>query len=433
MRILYFLRRIAFIIFLAACFLNVKPQGIHTSGNLLLGVCGDTIILRGINYAPYDWGSDNTQLLVNEVAQTGANTVRMTWYSYSNLPAYTNALLDTAIGTCIRYKMIPVIELHNITCDFNVADVDTLANWYTSPGLLSIISKYQSSLIIDIANEAGAVNWAGNPATAQQQYIVTYDSVVHKLRNAGIAVPLMIDAPDCGTSIDILSNVAANIIASDPLHNIIFSSHAYWYAYANNDSATMQQLITTAIAGNFPFVMGEVANYQDSSDNSGNSYYCHWALNYPALLNICKQNNIGWLVWSWNNDQCSLRQLSGNGTYSNLSPYGMDIVNNSNYGLHSSSHLTSYLANNGVCNNTNGINDINAQAIPYTIYNNNGIAYLKSQAADVLQLNTFDELGRRVQQAVVSPGQTIALPQINIGIVQVYDGNTRFASKFISQ
>ena len=409
------------------------PTGIYTSGKTIFGICGDTIVLRGVNYAPYNWGSDNSELLFSEVAKTGANTVRMTWYANSNLPAYTDALLDSAIGNCIRNKMIPVVELHNLTCDFTTSDVETLALWYTDVTHLAIINKYKSSLIIDIANEVGAVNWTGNPALAQQQYSAAYDSAVHILRNAGITVPLMIDAPDCGTSIDVLGNVAAGIIANDPLQNLIFSTHAYWVAYANNDSATMQQLITTALAADFPLVIGEVANYQDSSDNSNNTYYCHWPLNYSALLNICKQNNVGWLVWSWNNDQCASRQLSTDGMYTNLTTYGMDIVNNNYYGLHNSSRTTGYLANNGICNNPNGLENLNSSKTPFLIYNTEGVAYVRSESAEPLQITCFDMLGRLYLQTKLQPGQVMALPQINMGIVQVTGNGQGYIAKFINQ
>jgi len=185
--------------------------------------------------------------------------------------------------------------------------------------------------------------------------------------------------------------VASQIIGADPLHNIIFSSHAYWYAYANNDSATMAQDVATALSYNFPLVLGEVANYQDSSPA-----YCTWALNYPALLHSCVQLNVGWLVWSWSNDQCTLRQLSTDGTYGNLSAFGQDIVNNASYGLRNSAKLTSYLKN-GVCQNTTAVETITPQK-PYLVYNENGIAYIKSLSSAALQLQTFDMLGRIVQQ-----------------------------------
>ena len=41
-------------------------------------------------------------------------------------------------------------------------------------------------------------------------------------------------------------------------------------------------------------------------------------------------------------------RLSNDGSYADLSAYGMDIVNNVSCGLHSSAALTSFL-NNGTC------------------------------------------------------------------------------------
>jgi len=411
---------------LFALMINAQQSTIHTSGGNILGVCGDTIVLRGINYAPFDWGYDNTQLLLDQVAQTGANAVRMSWYDNSGgAPYYTDDLLDTAIATCIRNKMIPIIELHDLTCDGNTPDVDTLINWYTTPTRVAMFNKYQSSLIIDIANEVGYVHWAGNESTGQQQYQQAYETAVTTLRTAGINVPLMIDAPDCGSSIDILGNVASPIITADPLHNIIFSSHAYWYAYANNDSATMAQDLATALTFNYPLVLGEIANYQDSSPA-----YCTWALNYPALLHSCMQMNVGFMAWSWNNDQCSSRQLSNDGTYANLSTYGQDMVNNTSYGLHHSARLTSYLKN-GVCQSTTGIESINPQK-PYTTYNDNGLAYIRSLSNTTLQYQCFDMLGRLVQQAELAPYQIASLPAIGVGLMQVTDQGRQSVARFVS-
>jgi mannan endo-1,4-beta-mannosidase len=158
--------------------------------------------------------------------------------------------------------------------------------------------------------------------------------------------------------------VASGIISSDPLHNIIFSAHAYWYGYALNDSAIMRQIMDTAVSYNYPLLLGEVANYQDSTPA-----YCTWSLNYPALLNICTRLNVGWLVWSWNNDNCNLRQLSTDGTYANLSPYGMDIVNNTIYGLHTAAKLTTYLADGACITISTGLPGVESK-LSFQIYPN---------------------------------------------------------------
>ena len=392
---------------------------ITTSGRYILGVCGDTIMLRGVNYAPYNWGYDSSQHRFDQIALTGANAVRIPWYSSNPAPFYTDAMLDSAIGICIRNKMVPILELHDLSCDPNTADIDTLVTWYTTPTRLAIFAKYQSSLIIDFANELGFVNWAGNTATAQQAYIMAYDSAIHVMRTAGVIVPLMIDAPDCGTSIDILGNVAADIISSDPLQNIIFSTHTYWYGYANNDSATMLNDFITAMSHNFPLIVGEVSKYQDSVDNSGNTYYCHYIDDYTAVLNICKNYNIGWLAWSWDNDLCTQRQVSTDGSYANLSVLGRDIVNNPTYGIAATSRLTSFLKN-GTCSNSTSIENISEQK-PYLLYYDNDVAYLRSLCSDAQELNEYDMLGRLLVKTTLQPSQVIALTNTYMGIIQVTD------------
>jgi mannan endo-1,4-beta-mannosidase len=400
--------------------------GIQTESNLIIGPCGDTIIPHGINYAPYDWGYDSTQLLLDQVAQTGANIVRMTWYANSSAPYYTDALLDSAIAKCISNKMIPVIELHDNTCLDNYDSLVSLAHWYVTPSRLNIIQKYSNSLIINVANEAGDVNWNAQPAQAQQDYINAYDSITSLFRSNGIYVPVMIDAPDCGTSIDVFSNVAQQITNADYADNVIFSAHAYWYMYANNDSATMLQKINAALAGNFPLVIGEIANYQDLDTP------CTFVLNYQALLHICVASNVGWMAWSWNNDDCFPRQLSTNGNYDSLSAYGNDIVNNPVYGLHTISKLDEYLANNQVaCNNTNAIKEIQNKIKPYIIYKQGGCNYFKSFSPGILSICAYDILGQQIISCQVASSQIIQLPNnMGVSLLRVLDGSQVWVSEY---
>jgi mannan endo-1,4-beta-mannosidase len=415
------------IIYFANSTVAQTSKTIYTKGSNLIGVCGDTIILHGIDYAPYNWGYDSTQLYLNEIAQTGANVVRLVWYANSTAPYYTYELLDTVIHHCIQNKMIPILELHDLTCSDDYNALLTLAQWYTSPQVTQIISAYQSSLIINIANEAGYVSWDGNPTAALQTYKNTYDSIVHLLRNANISVPIMIDAPDCGTNITIFDSVATTIISNDPLHNALFSAHAYWYSYANNDSLTMLNLLTNAQSSGYPFVLGEIANYQD-----GNTV-CQYSLDYTALLHICRQLNIGWLAWSWDNDVCAERQLSNNGLYNDLSVYGNDIVNNTNYGLSNISKLTTYLYDGGNGCTTTDIEHIQQQNSPCYIYYENGVAFLKSQAQQSLSIQVFDIMGRCIENTILFPNETLLISHGNmmgLFLVRVITPGEVLASKY---
>ena len=325
------------------------------------------MLLRGINYAPYNWGWLPDQLRLKEIAKTKANCVRLVWYKtgQNGTPAntYSNlTLLDSALAQCIKDKLIPIVELHDQTCQNSPTALTALAAWFVQPAVIELINRYKHSLILNIANEALHVKWASNPNAAQATFQNTYTSIVNNLRAAGIEVPLMIDGPDCGTNLDVLAGVGPALVSADPSHNLIFSAHAYWYSYASNDSSQMATKIDNALSANIAFVFGELANLQDDAS------MCQYALNYTALLRICKRKKIGWLAWSWDNDGCAARQVSSAGSFSGLSPYGQVIVNDPEFGLAKDSVSKSRYLKAGGCTAT--INDGFIKDEPFLIFPN---------------------------------------------------------------
>jgi mannan endo-1,4-beta-mannosidase len=305
---------------------------IHTDGKYILGPCGDTLHLKGVNYAPYNWGYDINDQRISEIAQTGANAVRLPWY-WSNPGAdvyYNYVALDSIISKCVRNDLLVILELHDFTCENDPNNLISGSGWWTNNSVVPILNKYKESIIVNIANEALYVNWTGNQAAALATYTNTYETIISNLRNVtGFNYPILIDAPDCGQNSDVFitSNTATNLINIDPEHNLIFSAHAYWYAYANNDSTQMANKVNAVLAADIPFVLGEVANLQDDQT------MCQYVLNYGPLLRYCEANKVNWFAWSWDHDSCSQRQMSVNGTFASLTAYGNDLVNNPVYGL----------------------------------------------------------------------------------------------------
>ncbi len=106
---------------------------IHTDGKYIIGPCGDTLRIKGVNYAPYNWGYDINDQRIAEIAQTGANAVRLPWY-WSNPGAnvyYDYVALDSIISKCIQHDLIPILELHDFTCESNPSDLITGSGWWT--------------------------------------------------------------------------------------------------------------------------------------------------------------------------------------------------------------------------------------------------------------------------------------------------------------
>ncbi|MBP6048827.1 MAG: cellulase family glycosylhydrolase [Chitinophagales bacterium] len=302
-----------------------KLPNITVKGKHIIAPCGDTILLKGVNYAVYNWGWNATENLFHEIALSGANCVRIVWYKNNSASAYSNlSLLDSAISRCVQQKMIPILELHDVTCSNDTTAIITTANYLTQNTVKTILLKYQKWLILNPVNEAGYVQWNGNNET---RFKLMYQTIISNLRNAGLNMPLMLDASDCGQHLNLWKNIGQALQTFDPKHNLIFSAHAYWSAYANTSTA-INHLLNDAATWNIPIVLGEIANKQD--DNAGN---CSLNVDVAAVMQAAHNNQIGYLAWVWTNDNCAARQMTSNGNFNTLTSYGNTIVNSSNYGI----------------------------------------------------------------------------------------------------
>lgn len=401
------------IFFMLACaFVQAQPAPtLRTSGRYLLGNCGDTLVLKGVNYAPYNWGYNSNQLRIDQIALSGANAVRLPWYASGNPALYANPVyLDSAISKCIQADMIPIVELHDQTCANTPGNLVELAQYYTQPAVLAIIQKHKGSLIVNVANEALYVNWTSNPQQALQTYRDTYNSIVQMLRTAGIETPIMIDAPDCGMNIDVFASVGSYLKAQDPLQNLIFSAHSYWYAFANNDSSAYLSKINNAMTSNLPLVFGEIANLQDDQQ------LCQYSLNYRPLLSILETKKIGWLAWSWDNDGCAQRQVTTNGNYSSLTAYGNVVLNNPVYGIKPTAKRSKYLLNPTCI--TSAISEPDAWKAGLSLKQNETEISLESLDNQAIEITLFNLMGQNLAQTILAPQQTqnLAIQQFPHGL-----------------
>ena len=87
----------------------------------------------------------------------------------------------------------------------------------------SIVKKYENKIIINLANEWGHTGWGDGNDINETIFKSKYNTLVVQLRNAGIKCPIMIDAPNFGTSSEALISYGNNIVNNDPLKNILLS------------------------------------------------------------------------------------------------------------------------------------------------------------------------------------------------------------------
>ncbi len=322
-------------------------QTLQVEGKDLFTTTGQNIVLRGINYPIIDEGLPTLgnvaqyQLKIREAAKTGANAIRLPWYTDGThfmdiqQPGTVQGLIDDGtlsnlIGYCKDQGMIPILEIHNATCsnDYDYFN-NVVVPWWLQQKILDIIEEHKAYLIVNIANEFGHARFIGNVPAGMQVFKNNYIQAVTALRNSGIEVPIMIDAPDCGSSSSELLTVAQEILDSDPAENIIFSAHAYWIAYANTQPAVNAKL-NEIDQSPFCYILGEVANIQDE-----NNAPCLYDIEdiYKWVLTESCELDIPWLAWTYAQDFCDDRRMTTNGIFNTLTPYGNDLVYNPIYGL----------------------------------------------------------------------------------------------------
>jgi mannan endo-1,4-beta-mannosidase len=260
--------------------------------------CGEKVVLRGINHPTLY--VDRKGEALPEIAKTGANAVRLFWYAKMNVKI-TEA--ETAISTSIKNGMVPILEVHDSTCKW---DLDPIAAFWTSADAVGLIKKYQSQLIINVANET-------SPPSASE-FKSKYSDVIGKMRAAGIHVPLMIDGGNCGRDYNVLLSQGEALVAADPDHNLIFSGHLY----DKMSAATYAKVFSDAVAKKLTFVVGEFANRTPPG--------CGAALDYASLISEADKNDIGWLAWSWGDNDPSTDWNSDCGEFDMATTFKFDTL-----------------------------------------------------------------------------------------------------------
>lgn len=418
---------------------GLMAQHLQVDGHMLEDANGNPIVLRGINYPVID--DYNVRLdhaaeveqKIDQLAMTGANCVRFPWYTngthYKDQldpnahPDYGPGTLDGYVNNgglshLLAYTrnkgMIPILEIHDFTGgNDHVAFQNEVMGFWTDPDVLNLIATHSEYLVINLANEYGLVRFTNNQQTASNAFRDNYITAITALRNAGVTVPILIDAPDYGQSSTELLTVAPAILNSDPLGNIMFSAHAYWAGYANNATDVQTKLDEIQVAG-YCFILGEVANSQaDAPDYCGELDLSQL---YPVILNNACERQIGWLAWCYDQDCDPDRELTTDGNFANLTAYGNDIVYNTTYGLLS----------DGGCGAVSLVDSVNAvtenSQVVIAVYPNPAGThfYVSGTDGQPVQLIVRNALGELVFSGEVMQGQSISCAAWKPGVYMLW-------------
>lgn len=314
-------------------------MGFFTKNGKIYDKTGAEFIIRGINHTLW-WGDEihNHEAITspNGLVKTGANLIRAVFGPGGG--ADTPAEMRKEVESILAQKLVPMVERHdatgNDTATTDSALQQVVDNVWLVPANVQLLKDYEDRIILNIANE-----WGPNSSVWRDGY----KTAVMKLRRAGINCLLVIDAGGhFGQDYRSIINYGAEIVSSDPQHNIVFSLHTYGFWVSTNRNANLagtwgppandpwlfEDKMTALRQTRLPIIVGEFS--WEGSDQ----------VNYKTqdILNYCQANRIGWIAWSWNQnsgDGLSPLDMLGfsNGTSkwlyttdADLTPYGLLIV-----------------------------------------------------------------------------------------------------------
>ena len=285
--------------------------GFTVSGTRILDANGNAFVMRGVNHA-HTWYADRFSSLA-DIKAAGANSVRVVLSTGDRWTRNDATDVARVIAECKRLRLICVLEAHDTTGYGEDAAATTLARavdyWI---GIKSALDGQERYVILNIGNEpygnTNAAAWTADTRTA-----------ISRLRAAGFAHALMVDAPNWGQDWTFtMRDNAASVFASDPQRNTIFSIHMYGVF---DTAAEITDYVDRFQRAGLPLVIGEFGhNHSDGNPDE------------DAILATAESRGIGYLGWSWSGNGGGVEYLDMVTAFdpARLTPWGDRLVNGAN-------------------------------------------------------------------------------------------------------
>lgn len=300
---------IILLIFAAASTLSFAQSGAFTTDKQnLVDANGKVFVIKGMNN-PHAWFGERAYQALDDIRAVGSNTIRIVWGTKGK-----DADLERIIERCIELEMIPMVELHDVTGNKSGERLADMARWYAEPDRVQMLKKYEKYLLLNIANE-----W-GNNSTKAKYWKESYMTCVDIMRKAGYKTTLVIDAPGWGQNIEPIAECGQEVVAADPLHNILFSVHMYgrW-----NKPERIREQLNLCHQKELPLIVGE---FGYNSDNGKNNLHCK--ADHTVILETCNKLGYGFMPWSWtgNNKENKWLDLVESSDWKTLTWWGQQVI-----------------------------------------------------------------------------------------------------------
>lgn len=314
---------------------SANAQTFHTDGSTLLDPCGEPFVIRGVNTG-IAFPVDNYANSLEQITQTGANAVRLIfrWRINKSNPS----LMANALQKAAEKHMVAIPSVWDATGNFG--KLGFTVDFWTQPEMVTVLRQYEDNVLLNIGNEVG------DGKVSQELFLAGYAQAVQKIRNAGLHMPLVIDAAGYGREENYILDNAKTLIDLDPDHNVMFSWHPWDQSAAPDDAAAEQlkqrfkAVVDTAAANDIPLLIGEF-----SSVGALQTGY----VPYQFMMEYADNNDIGWLWWWWSSGQnVDAHALTTDGIFGHWANVGEEVVMTGLYSINATAKRTHYMSN-GIC------------------------------------------------------------------------------------
>lgn len=293
----------------------------YVQGRYLYDRCGEKTILRGFNAMIIYWDRHGKETYP-EIAKTGANCCRIFWDTKGASPKD----LEETLANCRAAKMIPIPCVWDATGKWQ--ELTKCVDFWCRPEIAKVLKKQEDCLILNIANEAGTAS------VTNDQFREEYAKAIKRLREAGLRMPLMIDAANWGRGEKYLLDNAKHLLQKDP--NLIFS----WHPWDDRQpQSRYQKTIDASIEQDFCLVIAEFSHLDVFFKNP---------IDYKFILSYCQEKDIGWLPWVWwcgGKGEADGHSVTSDRKFGNWAnpPWGEDVAIGSPYSIKNTAKRTRYM------------------------------------------------------------------------------------------
>ncbi|MEV6764460.1 cellulase family glycosylhydrolase [Streptomyces sp. NPDC051105] len=290
---------------------GVQATGLHISAGRLVEGNGSDFVMRGVN-AAHTWYPGRTEQSLADIKALGANTVRVVLADGHRWAANSASDVANVVAQCKANRLLCVLEVHDTTGygeDSAAGTLDEAADYWI--GLKDVLAGQENYVVINVGNEP----W-GN--TAPDGWTAPTIAAVKKLRNAGLAHTLMVDAPNWGQDWQgVMRANARSVYAADPTGNLIFSIHMY---SVFDTAQEITDYLNAFVDAGLPLLIGEFGGPADQYGDPDED----------TMMAAAQQLRLGYLAWSWSGNTDPILDLALGFDQNQLSSWGRRVFNGVN-------------------------------------------------------------------------------------------------------